>query len=160
MTARVVITDHTTPVAVDVMQAAIASQMCPWCHRGPFRILLAHLTKFGIDRYQARDMAELPKSSGGLTDPDMGASLSTARRMRPRPAGLRNGSPKGERRTYSLGGRLVQASKSMRDPVQLAEMSRLSREAERRRRIDVAVRFLEDNGYAVSPISASRDDDS
>lgn len=141
---------HGSPVSVQTMQAAIADQICPWCHKGPFRILLAHLAKYGVDRYQARDMAEMPKTAKGLTDIFVRDKMSTARRLRPRPTGLRNGSPKGERRSYSLGGRLAQAAKTIKDPEHFAEMSRHSRDAEARRRIDVAIRFLEANGYTVT----------
>lgn len=141
--------DHGTPIPVETMQRAIATQVCPWCHRGPFRILLAHLAKFGVDRYQARDLAEFPKTAKRLTDPDTSAALTVARRAKGRPAGLRNGGVKGERRSLSLGGRLEQGRKHTKAPERFAEMSRLSREAEAQRRIDVAIRFLESHGYTV-----------
>jgi len=150
MTQRMEVLDHATPVTVEAMREAVRTQVCPWCHRGPFKILLAHLTKFGIDRFQARDMAELPKSADGLTDATVGASLTSARRMRPRPTGLRSGSPKGERRTYSLGGRLAQARKSVKDPEKLRAISAESKRAATERSIQNAIALLERNGYTVT----------
>lgn len=149
MTQRMEVLDHATPVTVEAMQEAVRTQVCPWCHRGPFKILLAHLTKFGIDRHQARDMAELPKTARGLVDPDVHRAISERATLRPHP-GLRRGGTGVGTRTYSLGGRLAQARKSVKDPEKLRAISAESKRAATERSIQNAIALLERNGYTVA----------
>lgn len=50
-----------TPEAV---RAAIEACLCPFCGRGPFKVLALHVSqRHGIDRYELRDLAGLPKNS-------------------------------------------------------------------------------------------------
>ncbi|MBK6040828.1 hypothetical protein [Streptomyces sp. MBT55] len=42
------------------IQAGIEAQICPWCGKGPFKILAGHTTRLhGVDRLQLRDLAGL-----------------------------------------------------------------------------------------------------
>lgn len=47
----------------EALRAAIESQTCPWCGRGPFKMLAMHTNReHGIDRVELRDMAGIPRS--------------------------------------------------------------------------------------------------
>lgn len=48
----------------EALRAAIESQTCPWCGRGPFKMLASHTNReHGIDRVELRDLAGLPRRS-------------------------------------------------------------------------------------------------
>lgn len=41
----------------DQIRAGIEAQICPWCSKGPFKILASHTTRLhGVDRFQLRDL--------------------------------------------------------------------------------------------------------
>jgi hypothetical protein len=48
------------PLSPETVREAISGQTCPWCGRGPFRVLAGHVqSAHGINRQQLREMAIL-----------------------------------------------------------------------------------------------------
>lgn len=52
-----------TPPSQEALREAIAAQRCPWCGRGPYRILAGHTSRaHGVDRHELRRLAGLGRS--------------------------------------------------------------------------------------------------
>lgn len=52
--------DGTVRPATDTVRRAIDAQMCPFCERGPFKMLPVHTNKVhGVDKWELRDLAGL-----------------------------------------------------------------------------------------------------
>jgi primosomal protein N' len=68
----------TVPPSQRAIREAIAAQMCPWCHRGPFVMLPVHTNKMhGVDKLELRDLAGLKKADP-ICSEDLLAKLSDA----------------------------------------------------------------------------------
>lgn len=62
----------------EALQAAIKSQICPWCGRGPFRALAIHTNAaHGVGRLELRDLAGVPRSSSVCSQERSEASRSS-----------------------------------------------------------------------------------
>lgn len=59
-----------------VIRAAIELGICPWCKRGPFKMLAGHVNqRHGVDRFEFREMAGLMRHES-ICDPDFSAERS------------------------------------------------------------------------------------
>lgn len=104
----------------EALRAAIESQTCPWCGRGPFKRLAGHTNKeHGIDRVELRDLAGLPRSSS-VCSPE--SSEASRRALEARPdrmeishKGSKAGQGIGTQAAKELSAARYEADKSARD---------------------------------------------
>lgn len=76
--ARAGLTDPSVPPSQEALRAAIAAQMCPWCDKGPFKMLPVHTNKVhGIDKWDLRDYAGY-STSDPLCSEEARAAMSRA----------------------------------------------------------------------------------
>ncbi len=51
---------HVAPLSRETLLRAIESQVCPWCGKGPFKMLPVHTNKVhGVDKWEFRELAGL-----------------------------------------------------------------------------------------------------
>lgn len=74
--------ESVVPPSREGIRAAIESQICPWCGKGPFAMLPVHTNKVhAVDKYELRDLA-------GLTTADPLISADARQKMREHAATL------------------------------------------------------------------------
>lgn len=67
----------------DEIRRHISAGTCPWCDKGPFKMLPVHTNKaHGIDKWQLRDLAGLTTTQP-LCDPEALAKMSSAQTANP-----------------------------------------------------------------------------
>ncbi len=87
-----------TPPSRDALLRSIEAQRCPWCGRGPFKMLPVHTNKaHGVDKWELRELAGL-STSDSLVSEEVRDAL--------RAAALRNGNVQ----------RAIEASRVKRGP--------------------------------------------
>lgn len=75
--------DSVVAPSMEALRAAIESQICPWCGRGPFKALAGHVTKnHGVGRNELRDMAGIPRSAS-ICSPEASENSRSALLARP-----------------------------------------------------------------------------
>jgi hypothetical protein len=88
MTARQQRADVVVDLPVEEIRQAIAEQVCPWCGRGPFKMLAGHTQRaHGVDCDALREMAGLIKAAS-LCDSDYAARCSNENDSRWQPGGV------------------------------------------------------------------------
>lgn len=92
----------------DALRAAIAAQTCPWCGRGPFKVLALHTNKeHGVDRIELRQLADLnSKSSVCSPETSVRARDSLAARNADGSLSVKGGQAAAERGIHFLGARV------------------------------------------------------
>ncbi len=60
---------HVAPLSREAMLSAIESQICPWCGKGPFKMLPVHTSKIhGVDKWEFRELAGLTSQQVLIAD--------------------------------------------------------------------------------------------
>ncbi|GAW54732.1 hypothetical protein PD653_2146 [Nocardioides sp. PD653] len=109
------------PPSTEAIRRAVEALLCPWCGKGPFKLLARHTNHaHGIDRNELRDRAGLTYSAS-ISSPDLHAQRSEhAQNLRA--AGVFNGGPTplGAKRNLSEAAQALNRAKleASRDPEQ------------------------------------------
>ncbi len=75
---------HVAPLSREAMQRAIESQICPWCGKGPFKMLPVHTNKVhGVDKWEFRELAGLTSQQALIADETRQAMREAALRNDP-----------------------------------------------------------------------------
>ncbi|GAP53824.1 hypothetical protein AHiyo6_03890 [Arthrobacter sp. Hiyo6] len=111
----------------EALLSAIAAQTCPWCGRGPFKVLASHTNKeHGVDRLELRRLADL-SSSASICSPDTSgrARASLAARNADGSLSVKGGQAAAERGIHFLGARVrvdkLSATNKVRDEAILSD---------------------------------------
>lgn len=86
----------------DTIRRCIAEQSCPWCHRGPFKVLATHTAiMHGVDKRALRLMADLPLAAGRICSEEVSVDRRNQRLADGRtPGDDRFDHPRGSRQTW------------------------------------------------------------
>jgi ROS/MUCR transcriptional regulator protein len=110
------------PPSEEAVRRAVEALMCPWCGKGPFKLLARHTNAaHGIDRNELRDRAGLCYNAS-VSSPDLSAQRSAhARKLQEEgkllsgPSGTRNARRKLSKAAQALN---LQKLDAARDPDQ------------------------------------------
>lgn len=105
-----------TPEAV---RGAIEAGQCPWCGRGPYKLLAGHTNKcHGIDKYELRELAGLMYHVS-ICDPELAATQSENAKRRGS-GGAVASATRMQRRRMSTAGREALRQARLANPEQLS----------------------------------------
>lgn len=138
----------------DVVRRAIEAGICPWCNRGPYKMIASHTTRVhGVDARELRDLAGLTYSTSLL--PEETRQKFSDRAHRQREAGVLVGSPNGGRGPHRLSeagkDALRRSLDATRSPEQLRAATAASHtpEVKAKRSESVRKRKEERRGFPV-----------
>lgn len=143
------------------MQRAISNGQCPFCGKS-FKNIAVHTNRtHGIDRYELKELAGIPKSNPVCT-PEYSSALSDYAKSNPdRDRIQKMRAARTERpRSYSRAGKRVNMAKiekmreAMPDPAELGRRNSERRRSETAER-DKAIKAAYDSGLSLSEITGS-----
>lgn len=156
--------DRTVAPSQDEMKRAIGNGECPFCGRR-FKNIAAHTNRtHGVDRFQLKEMAGIPKTYPACSEEySQTCAERSTRRLRDNPEHKARllSAPKSSVRSYSAAGQRVQMEKLAKaheahDPIAAGKKTTLSRREKTRER-DEAIMTLYNSNATLSEIMDSLD---
>ena len=120
------------PPSQEAARRAIAAQTCPFCGRGPFRMLPVHTNKaHGVDKYELRDMAGLMVRDALCSEEALSAMRDNAH---PENREKAKGGPRTKKYRYTKAGRAKQVKSLKTWEKENPEAARRARSANAKKR--------------------------